>query len=417
MNYLIKIIKNNILLSNFLSLTTLQLFSYILPLITLPYLVTKLTEEFYGIVMFSQSFTMFFSIVIDFGFGLSAVREIASCKGNKRKIEEIYSSIIIIKSILLIISFFLLVTIIYFFSRFSQYQIIYLISFLYVIGQAYFPIWLFQGIEKMKFITIISIIIRIIFTSSIFIFIKDSSDFYLVPLINGVGTIIGAIIALYIIRYKLFIKFRLQSINNIIYYFKDSFKYFISRISVNIYTSSNAFILGILTNNVIVGYYSMAEQLYKAMISMMGPLINSLYPYMVKNKNIVLFKKIIIYLSILCFLGCVFLFFTDKYLLYFLYKDNTNDLTIIVFDIFILVFFIASLSSMLGYPFLGAMGYPDKANNSVIYGGLFHITLLGLIYYFYNISIINIVIITLLTELFIFLYRIVYSFIIFKKFI
>ncbi|MFU2053771.1 oligosaccharide flippase family protein, partial [Gallibacterium anatis] len=81
-----------VLISNFLSLSVLQVFSYALPLLTLPYLVKVLTPSYYGLISFSQSIAVFLFIIVDFGFNFSAVRQIASYQNNIKKLIEIFSS-------------------------------------------------------------------------------------------------------------------------------------------------------------------------------------------------------------------------------------------------------------------------------------------------------------------------------------
>ena len=208
------------LLSNFFSLSILQIFTYILPLLTLPYLVRVLGSEKFGLVVFAQAFIIFFNILVDYGFNLSATREISVNRENKEKLTEIFSSVMSIKFILIGISFTILSIIIFSFENFSNNIDLYYLTFLWVIGQALFPIWYFQGLEKMKYITIVNITSKLIFTVAIFIFIQNEADYILVPILNGLGFIIGGILSLWIVHKDFNQRFRMQSFKILIMYFK-----------------------------------------------------------------------------------------------------------------------------------------------------------------------------------------------------
>ena len=156
--------EKKIVFNNFLSLTMLQGANYILPLLILPYLVRVLGAEKFGLVMFAQSFATFLMVFVDFGFNISGTREISLNRTNKGKISEIFISIIIIKIILILAAFGFLYFAVTFIDRFSIDPYVYLLSFGVVIGQALFPVWFFQGIEKMQFVTLINILSKTIFT-------------------------------------------------------------------------------------------------------------------------------------------------------------------------------------------------------------------------------------------------------------
>ena len=393
------------LASNFFSLSVLQIFSYVLPLLTLPYLVRVLGVETFGLVAFATAFITFFNILVDYGFNLSATREVSIHRENKDKITEIYSSVLSIKFILIFVSFVIFSFIVFTFDKFSSHIELYFITFISVIGQALFPIWYFQGMERMKYITIINIFSKVVFTIAIFVFVHEESDYLMVPLLTGLGILIGSLYALYIIKKDFNQSFVWQNIETMKIHFKDSSQFFLSRVSVSIYTSANAFVLGLFTNNTMVGYYSIAEKLYMAIQSLYGPITQALYPYVAKERNIKLFKKIFYSVVGLNILGVIFLYFFGEYIFAFLFTQEIGIESINIFNIFLIANLIVVPSILIGYPFLGALGFAKYANMSVIYASIMHLFGLSLLIITDNITIFSVALMVIITQLVDFIYR------------
>ena len=218
------------------------------------------------------------------------------------------------KLLLLIISFLLMSIIVFSFSKFRNNWLLYFFTFGLVIGNFLLPSWFFQGMEKMKYISILNIGTSIIFTVSIFIFVRGSSDFILVPLINSIGSIIMGIIGLRIIFKDFNIKFIFPSLTDIKYQLYEGWHIFISTFAVSLYTISNTFILGFFASNVIVGYYSVAERIVRMVLGLLNPISQSIYPHISsliiksKEEGIEFIRKITKIIGIASFIFSLLLF-------------------------------------------------------------------------------------------------------------
>jgi PST family polysaccharide transporter len=253
--------ERRIVLGNFISLTTLQGVSYILPLVVLPYLIRAIGIEKFGLIAFAQALIQYFMIFTDYGFSLSATRSIALIGEHKKKTSALFSSVMTVKFIFSAISMLILCAILYLVPRFREDWIVYILSFGTVVGSTLFPVWFFQGKEKMSYIAVVNVISGILYAACIFIFIHRPRDYLLVPLFGSLFSIISGLLGLYFAFKKFRLEFILQKYTDIKRELKTGWDIFISILAVNAYTASRVFAVGLLTNNVLTGYYSLAERI------------------------------------------------------------------------------------------------------------------------------------------------------------
>jgi PST family polysaccharide transporter len=283
-------IKKNIepyrtLVKNFTSLSILQITNYLFPLITLPYLVRVLGPEKYGLVNFAMAFVAYFVTISDYGFNLSVTKQISIFRADKQKINEIFSSVIISKFLYSIISLVILLAITISFNRFSADSNVFLFSFGIVIGNTLFPIWFYQGIEEMKFITIITFICRSIGTVMIFLIINDVNDYLqLVMIYSSIAIVIGiAGLTVAIQKFKVLIVF--PKLSSVRFQIKEGFQIFISIAAINLYSTTNIFLLGLLVNDTAVGYFAAADKIRTAAQNILPTISQTVFPHINKLLN------------------------------------------------------------------------------------------------------------------------------------
>lgn len=392
------------LFENFVSLGLIQGINYLLPLITIPFLFNQLGVEKYGLVNFSFAFIQYFIMLTDFGYGLSGTRFVAENREDREKVNRFLNSATLSRGCMASLSFLILLICMYAIPKFSEYKLFTCLFFGQVIGNILNPSWFFQGMERMKFNTILHIATRLISILPLFFIIRRPEDYLYIPICYSTGAIIAGFLSLYLIKKQFHMNFYFTSIKEIWKATHDSGKYFLSRLSVSLFTNTNTFVLGLVCGNTAVGFYSLADKIYVALNAIYGPINGTIFPYMTKNKNLGMFKKFLLYGIIFNSMLIICFYFIFPYICPFVFSnfavESINVLTILLFSNLI-----SLPATFLGYPFLAAWGHPDYCNFSLVASSIFHLVGIGLLFLLGWISIYSVAIMVVLCELFLLCFR------------
>ncbi|HHD75414.1 MAG TPA: hypothetical protein ENK82_06015 [Campylobacterales bacterium] len=269
------------LTDNFVSLVVLQFINYLLPLILIPYLIRILGMEGFGLYSYLLAIMMYGIHISDYGFELSATYHITRNRHRKRKIDQIVSSVLSIK-VLIALLYLLLITVASFFiEKLQSHQNLLFIAYGILLGQLFFPVWFFQGMEKMRYILYLNGFTKLIFVMSLFLLVTQKDELYLLLLLYTISHFILGGLSLYILIKRFNIQLSFQRWQSILFYLKDGWYIFTSKFAVQLYTTVNIIILGFFASPLILGYYAVSTKIIHALGNLLEPLTRAVYPYLV----------------------------------------------------------------------------------------------------------------------------------------
>lgn len=342
------------LFTNFSALVSVQIANYALPLLTLPYLARVIGVGKFGTIFFAQALVAYFLIVTNFGFNFYAPKEIAVVRDDQEKLGQTFWTIFITQALLCAVSFLIFAGLVLTVSRFRSESALFFMTFGSVIGNVFYPVWFFQGIERMTFTAIFNFIIRIFYTLSIFVFIKKETDYLLVPLVSSSIQILVGFGIIFVIISRFRLKPVIPSPRMISITLRRSFILFVSNVSIGIYSKINPVLLGLFSGDIFVGYYSAAEKLFLAWMGVQSQLGAVFYPHIAKvskesgqERTLMLVRKALILTMALAIpVTLCFLVFSDSIIRVFYgqaFSKSAAVLRIISF-----LFIIIGLSNIFG---------------------------------------------------------------------
>ncbi len=340
---------------------SIQGINYLIPLITVPYLVRVLGLDGFGRYSIILAVIQYLVIFTDYGFNLSASRQIALNVENKKKVSDIFSAIISCKIIIALFSFAVLLLLVFNNEHYKDDFWLFLNGMGIVVGTSFFPIWLFQGYERMHWIALSNLLAKLSGLMLIFVFVHNKNDINFAIMVQSLTGLIAAGLAFAKARMGGFIYFTLPTFDEIKKQLKLGWSIFLSTFFVSMYTTSIPLILGFNAGAEAVGIYNAADKLKQALQGVIGPVSQAIYPrsnrLIVESiKSGVLFvKKISFFLCVFMFIGSVTCYFFAGNIISLAF-GNSHDGAVDVLKILIWIPSIVAIANMLGVQILLPLG-------------------------------------------------------------
>ena len=374
--------KNSHLLENIFSMVTLRAMEYIIAFALVPYLLRALGPAQFGAIAFMQGIIGYFNLFITYGFYMTAPRNIA--QAEKKDIPALFSTYFWCMTLLWVTVtalFFVGYTLLKLISPFVLDLPLFLAVYTSIIGLVIFPIWYFQGIQQMRYITILNMIVRFSTTALIFIFVKSPKDYVLAAFLLSCTPMFAGILSWKIIHDISPGILCLPVWTDIKNAFREGWQIFLSTLAINLYTTSDVVILGIFTNNTIVGYYSGADKLIKCIKKGVGAVNDAVYPYISKvmkesyERGIHFLRKQLLVYTICGSIGGITLYILSPWAIPILlgrqYIPSIGPLQIMAF-----VPLVVAMSNVMGYETMLPLGMEKIYSKILIAASVFNLVII-----------------------------------------
>lgn len=358
----------------------------LLPILVLPYLLKTLSVESFGVYSFVFAFSQFVILFVDFGFNISATKKIAENYENQNLVRETFWNIIFIKLFLAFISLFPVGILMAFIPKIGIYTEGIFYSYIMVFGNVFFPLWWFQGMNKIKHLGIINALSKLMTFPLIFVFVRESTDYLNAIVVQSAAFLLSAILAFFYIykRHKnYFLKFKVDKKSIYIQEMKEAFPIFLSNSSISLYTNTLTLLLGFFSTNYNVGLFGAMERIVRVIcFGIFAPINQVCFPVIaqMKKDNFLKAKKIFWIIFWITFTALSLAYglylLTESYIIAeFLKEYQGVDRMLKVFMLMIFPIALGGILGQLGLLALGGESEKKMFSKIYIYTGLLSVPL------------------------------------------
>ena len=387
-------------------LAIFQLAKMVFPFLILPILTRRLSVETYGNLTFIKTVMNFLQIFLDFGFMLSATKEIAKIKNDTNKIQQIMADTLLARLLLGGIGFLLVVILSFFFPILGNNFLFTITSYLTVFLSIFLFDFLFRGLEIIHVMTIRFIVMKTIsFLLTIF-FVRQDHQIILIPLFDILSSVIAIILVAFELQKRNFRLIR-PKLKSSIYSLKISLVYFLSDVSATAFNAISTIIIGLVFSSTEVALFGVSIQIIGAIQALLGQLSSGIYPIMVRQKSRKFIQQIFQKTIPLVFLFTGLIIILLPLALQVLAGDKYAAAHPIIQILAITIFF-SFINTLLGWPTLGVINQQNKVTLSTIISTVFNLVSLILLYLSSNLNLYSVAITRVITEIILFCIRLYY---------
>jgi PST family polysaccharide transporter len=265
------------MVQNALALYAAQFATFLLPLVTVPYLARVLGPESLGNVAFAQALGLFVMLVVEYSFYFSATREVARHRESPARLSEILAGVTAAKLVLAVGCLGLAGIAQLLVPSMGSAEPFVWVAVLWGTAYAFRPLWFFLGMESVRVITLVDIAAKGLAVVGIFYFVRGPGDGLATLLLQAGGAVLSTSIATYLAYRKA--TFQRPTLAMGWKALRMGWSVFVFNAAVSLYTKSNVFLLGFLMPTQYVGFYSGAEKINRTAIGFMGPISEALFPH------------------------------------------------------------------------------------------------------------------------------------------
>ena len=320
--------KMNIVFKNFTYLSILNGLNIVLPLLIIPYLTNVIGVAHYGVYAYILVLVQNINVVTQYGFQFSATKKISQNRDDHSFLEQFCSNILCARFLVATLCVAIVLALSHWALDTSDRFFMFMTAIGMIYGDVFIPTWLFQGLERMKYMTIVNASSKILFTILIFIVVVRPEDYEYILLLNSLGFLLAAILSMVLVRKQFNIRLPKPRMKEVFSELRESLSLCFSMIGIDLYRNMNVVVLNFFVSEAAMGVYALAERVIKAAQSFITPASQALFPHMslkIKQegvgKSMALLKRAAISLFIFTVVVALVIFFCGDSLVSLVGKD------------------------------------------------------------------------------------------------
>lgn len=264
--------------ANLLALYTVQGLNYLLPLIVLPYLLRVLGPVSYGAIVFAQSLVGYLIVLTDFGFNLTATREVSLSREDPQRLAQIFWTTLACKAGLLAVGIAVALPLITLVPSLAHHASLIGVCGLLVLGNVVLPQWYFQGLEKMRTLAVSQVVAKAVSVAATFLLVRSPADTVTAGAILSMPSFLAGLLCLLAVRFIAPVPWRCPTVGDIKAALTAAWPLFFGSCAASLYVTSNAFLLGLICGDRAVALYGVGNRVTGATFGVLTPVMQAIYP-------------------------------------------------------------------------------------------------------------------------------------------
>ena len=285
---------NSKVAENYVFMTILQVLNVCFYILIYPFVIRVLGAESYGLYAYAAALVMLFITFVSFGFDLPAAKRIAEHASDTGVKEQVLSEVTTAKILLEGIALVVFAVLFPVSAKMQATPVLFSIVFVQTLSNIFFPQWYFQGIQRMRVVTYIQVCFRLLSLPFIFWLLRAPEDLWIFALILTLCSVLGSLVAWWIIRYREGLHVRLVPISDAWRSTREALPFFLSNATSALKEQGIVLLIGMFLGMTDVAIYDLANKIIIIPRTILSKLNDAIFPQMMAQPSVSGRRKVLL---------------------------------------------------------------------------------------------------------------------------